>query len=104
MKALEARKSDGENRPEAVFEPMRFGVVCASVSSNEGVRACPGARDVMAKLVLWPAVAAIAVLAGWLINGVIFPSSAVPARQVVWTVIVVAVVAFAVAWRQRKRS
>jgi hypothetical protein len=58
----------------------------------------------MAKLVLWPAVAAIAVLATWLINGVIFPSSVVPARQVVWTVIVFAVIAFAVAWNQRKRS
>jgi hypothetical protein len=58
----------------------------------------------MAKVVLWTAVAAAAVLAMWLINGVIFPSSAVPAGQVVWTVIIVAVIAFAVAWSQRKRS
>ncbi len=53
---------------------------------------------------LWAAVAAVAVLAMWLTNGVIFPSSVVPARQVAWTVIVVAVVAFAVGWSQRKRS
>jgi hypothetical protein len=58
----------------------------------------------MTRLVVWPAVAASAVVAAWLINGVIFPSSVVPVRQVIWTVLVVAMVTFAVTWRQRKRA
>jgi hypothetical protein len=46
----------------------------------------------------------MAVLATWLINGVLFPSAIVPSRQVVGTGIVVAVVAFAVAWREQAPS
>lgn len=58
----------------------------------------------MTKLVVWPAVIVASVVATWLINGLLFPSTVVPARQVAWTAVVLAVIALAVAWTQRQRA